>query len=127
MCSVLKKLYIFSLQTQNPLAGIFKIDKPVNVYINVINTVEKDILKELNIFDNEAKENTNTNATTFEEVNNVTSFLSNDTINNNEIEKSTDEESNINADRAIQIKINKQRQDNNSRKEGRKSINSGVQ
>ena len=127
MCSVLKKLYIFSLQTQNPLAGIFKIDKPVNVYINVINTVEKDILKELNIFDNEAKENTNTNATTFEEVNNVTSFLSNDTINNNEIEKSTDEESNINADRAIQIKINKQRQDNNSRKEGRKLINSRVQ
>ena len=67
-------------QTQTPLSGIFHIDKPVNVHINVINAAEKEILKDLKEFDSEAKDKNATNATLFVEVNNVTTILLNNTL-----------------------------------------------
>ena len=112
---MIKFLY---LQTQTPLAGIFQIDRPVNVHINVINTVENDILKELSIFDDECKDENSTNSTSFEEVSNVTSILSNDTMNDDDIETTAKNKTNINADRTIQINLDKQNQKKNSTIEG---------
>ena len=100
------------------MAGIFQIDRPVNVHINVINTVENDILKELSIFDDECKDENATNSTSFEEVSNVTSILSNDTMNDDDIEKTAENATNINADRTIQINLDEQKQKKNSTIEG---------
>ena len=100
------------------MAGIFQIDRPVNVHINVINTVENDILKELSIFDDECKDKNATNSTSFEEISNVTTILSNDTMNDDDIENTAENATNINADRTIQINLDKQNQKKNSTIEG---------
>ena len=96
-------------QTQNPLSGIFHIDKPVNVHINVINAAEKEIIKELKEFDSEAKNNS-TNATLFVEVNNVTSILLNNTLEKlnetlDRIEDTVKNNTKLKAERTIQVKL----------------------
>ena len=77
------------LQSQSSLAGIFRIDKPVNMHIKV----ENNILKELAIFDAETKENNATNST-FEEVSNARDILGNSTKNHTEIEVNSENNAN---------------------------------
>ena len=97
-------------QTQSPLSGIFHIDKPVNVHINVINAAEKDIVKELKKFDSEAKGKNSTNATLFVEVNNVTNILLNNTLEKlnetlDRIAETVKNNTRLKADRTIQVRI----------------------
>ena len=97
-------------QTQTPLSGIFHIDKPVNVHINVINAAEKDIVKELKEFDSEAKDKNSTNATLFVEVNNVTNILLNNTLDKlnetlDRIEETVKNNTRLKADRTIQVRL----------------------
>ena len=72
----------------------------------------------MSIFDDECKDENVTNSTSFEEVSNVTSILSNDTMNDDDIENTAENATNINADRTIQINLDKQNQKKNSTIEG---------
>ena len=72
----------------------------------------------MSIFDDECKDENATNSTSFEEISNMTSILSNDTMNDDDIEKSAENATNINADRSIQINLDKQNQEKNSIVEG---------
>ena len=97
-------------QTQTPLSGIFHIDRPVNVHINVINAAEKDIIKELKEFDSEAKGKNSTNATLFVEVNNVANILLNNTLEKlnetlDRIQETVKNNTRLKADRTIQVRI----------------------
>ena len=92
------------------MSGIFHIDKPVNVHINVINAAEKEILKDLKEFDSEAKDRNSTNATVFVEVNNVTNILLNNTLDKlnetlDRIEETVKNNTRLKADRTIQVRI----------------------
>ena len=73
------------LQSQSSLAGIFRIDQPVNIHIKV----ENNILKELAIFDTETRANNATNST-FEEISNEKEIMGNSTKNNTEIEMNSE-------------------------------------
>ena len=111
-------------QTQTPLSGIFHIDKPVNVNINVINAAEEEIVKELKEFDSEAKNNNSANTTLFVEVNNVTNIILNNTLEKlnetlDRIEDTVKNNTKLKAERTIQVRLDNGLQTDSEEKEGK--------